>query len=1282
MSPIPLTERRPARPLAAPPALLPLLGAVVLFAWGCASTGTYVAREYRAEPVPPLPDGEVAHAVLLTGNTGDLETEAVLRALGEDARERGGAATVAFLGDVTTGGVPAEDAEDRAEVEATVQALADALGGFEGRVVVVPGDRDWEQGEDGVRRLETLVDSLFDGDALVPGDQGGGPREWEPAEGLRLVAVDTGWWLLDAGERPPGEAEGQEVRTPGDVARILEQVVVDRDDSRIVVLAHHPLDSRGEHAGARTFGQTASTLGLGALGARTFGRGRQDLASPAYRAMRDVLEAAVGGHDRLVWAASHDHSLQTLRTDRSETVRQVQLVSGTGGGAVRAVSTSDALQVAAVPGYQRLVYFADGRLWAETVEVDPETGASEVAFRAEVAGPNAELLDPEVPTDVADERLPETLGETVTTELDAGFSSSPRFSDGGFARAVFGSRYRDAWHTRVEVPVVDVGTEAGGLVPVKRSGGNQTTGLRLQGGDGHLYDFRLLEKGGTGQVPAELRDGLVADVVLELRAAAIPYGAIVTAELSNAVGVPTPRPRIVYIPDDPRLGRYRDQFGDRLATLELRPDDDVSDVPEFAGFSDVVSDESLREELREDQDHRVDQRAFLRARLVDMFVADWDRHAGQFRWGAFEPGDLDPTLTGDAATKGKVYRPVPRDHDWAFYGVGGLIQPALFTFDRRIQGIGEDYNSVFGLTRNGFFQDRRFLNALTEDDWRAEAEDLRASLSNAVIERSLAVLPAPIYQELGAEWEAALKGRRDRLVELAERYYRVQAGTVDVIGSDEREAFEAERTPDGRLRVTVRSFKGGEAGRVLYERTFLPDETREVRFYGMAGDDLFRIVGDGPDPIDVRVIAGAGDDVVEAPAGHVALYDTPDGLEIEGRRGGDVEDKRSDAADVNVYDPTEQVLGDRRYLPVAGYQSTDGVLVGAGVTWFVPGFRLRPFAATHTVQANYATATGGVEAAYTGRMRHAVGALSLNVDALASTPRYARNFYGFGNGSADVDPALARVNLARAQARVGLATSVGQGAQVSFGPSVRFADASVPELDDVFEPEAGDERLPTPPALALGGDAFDPQTHAGVFGRFEIDAVDRAANPRQGVRLAVEGDVNAGVTGPAATYGTVSGELSAYVPLSVAPQLTLALRGGAATRVGDFPFFDAAVLGGPGTLRGYRRERFSGRTAASASAELRTKLFDLDAYVLPLEVGVLGFVDGGRVWADGIGDPTCPGDPFADCLFVDPDAGAGRLQLGYGGGLWLGLLDRAVLNVTVGASDESTLVSVGLGFAY
>ena len=1225
-----------------------LLAAAALVG-GCATTQSYLAPEVRDNPTPALPQGEIAHRIFLTGNTGDGETDAVIRALAADARAAGPDATVVILGDVTSGGLPEADAPGRAAAEAPVQMLIAALQGVEGDVVVVPGDRDWALGEDGVKRLEDLLDDAFGTDVLTPGDQSGGPREDKLAEGLRLVALDTAWWLLDDDGRPEGEAEDQDIRAPSDVARVLEQIIIDREDDRIVIVAHHPLISRGSYAGYRGDPVTG-------LISRTLGTGDQDLSSPRYRQLRAGLGPIAATHDRLVWAASHDRILQTYEDVISTLRQQTHLVSGTGGGQVSPAGASGAQSVASAPGYQRLVYFKNGRLWQETVEVDPATGATEVTFRYEIAGENAELVDTMVPDEVAASDLPANLGGSVVTAADADFVTD-RFSNSGFTRAIFGENYRDMWKTEVEFPVLDLGTEAGGLVPVKRGGGMQTTSLRLLGADGYEYGLRLLEKSGLAQVPYELRDGLVGDIVLELRAAMAPYGALVVSPLARFAGIAQPDPKVVYVPDDPRLGRYRETFANRLALYEIRPDDDMSAVPGFEGMTEVISAANLREEIREDQDHYVDQRAYLRARLFDMLVADWDRHADQWRWAAFEPGDLDPTLTGDDATKGKVYIPIARDRDFSFYGIGGAFQPALQIFDRRLQPIDEEYGNIRGLTTNGFYQDRRFLNELTLDDWREVAEDLQAALTDDAIAQSIGALPDPIEAQISDYWTRSLLGRRDRLVEAAEEYYELNAGTVDVIGSDERELFEGVRQADGSLAVTVRSFKGGEPGRVLYQRTMRPDETDEVRMYGFNGRDVFRITGDGPRRISVRVIGGGGADEVMAPGGDVAIYDTPDGLEIT-ETGPQVEDRRTDEANINRYDPTEHVLGNTFTIPTVGYRSTDGFLLGVTKIWNVPGFRLRPFAATHTVSANYATATGGFAGSYTGRMREALGTYDLDVDAFGSTPRYARNFYGLGNGTADTDGVFTEANLARLQLRAGVGIPIGEAFQLTVGPSVRYADAT----RDSIQTASG-------PLSLLPGEAFDSMLHAGAYARLVASTADDPVNPRQGLRFALEGSGFAGATGAADPYGTVGGEVAAYVPVKLVPQVTLALRAGGEHVIGDFPFFDAAVLGGSGTLRGYRRERFAGRSTASASAELRTKLLDLDAYVLPLEIGVLGFADAGRVWATD--------SPFPAATITGND-----LQLGYGGGLWISIVDQALINLTVGASDEATLITFGLGFAY
>ena len=808
-----------------------LLAAVAVLA-GCATTREYTAPALR--DTPDLPDGPVAYRVFLTGNTGDIAregSEAVLEALAADARAAGEKSAVVLLGDETADGLPEGDAAALRPVE----ALGRALRGYDGRVVVLPGDRDWRQGRAGVKRLEGALYSALGDSVLTPGDQAGGPRDIQLADGLRLFALDTAWWLLDPDDRPKGEADGETVRTPADVVALLEKAIADRDDDRIIVVGHHPIRSNGAYAGQRTLGRSLLTLGVGPLVGQTLGTGSQSLASDHYREMRGVLDGVLTAHDRLVYVSAHDRALETFDAVRSETNRQTYLVSGTGGGRTEAaVAGRGASHVLARPGYQRLVYFADGSLWAETVAVDG--GQTRVVFRSEVAGADPERVDPEVPESVQGQ-IPANVGGTVTVAPDALFATGP-FRNGGVQRFVWGGGYRDTWGTPVRFPVLDLGTEAGGLTPVKEGGGNQTTGLRLAGADGREYGLRLVEKGGTGQLPPELRDGLAGDVVLDLRSAQTPYGAIAAYPLSRAAGVLIARPRLVYVPDDPRLGRYRETFAGQIALLEVRADNDMRGVEGFDGVADVVSDGKMYEALRADQDHHVDQRAFLRARLVDMLVADWDRHRDQWRWAAYEPGELDPSLTGDAATQGKVYRPVAKDHDFAFYGIGGVIPFLMRNFaDERLQPFANSFGTLTGLTANGFDQDRRFFNALSREDMEAAAREVQQSLSDAVIDDAVAELPAPIQALVGDRWRSTLKVRRDKLGRVADDLYDLHAGIVDVLGTDEREHFTATREADGRLSVVVRSGKDGKEDRVLYQRTFIPHETHEVRFYGFGGRD-------------------------------------------------------------------------------------------------------------------------------------------------------------------------------------------------------------------------------------------------------------------------------------------------------------------------------------------------------------------------------------------------------------------------------------------------------------
>lgn len=67
-----------------------------------------------------------------------------------------------------------------------------------------------------------------------------------------------------------------------------------------------------------------------------------------------------------------------------------------------------------------------------------------------------------------------------------------------------------------------------------------------------------------------------------------------------------------------------------------------------------------------------------------------------------------------------------------------------------------------------------------------------------------------------------------------------------MIGTDKKELFQVERLADQRTRVTVfkLSKKKERVEQIIFQRTFLSDETEEIHFFGLGDDDDFRVVSD------------------------------------------------------------------------------------------------------------------------------------------------------------------------------------------------------------------------------------------------------------------------------------------------------------------------------------------------------------------------------------------------------------------------------------------------------
>jgi hypothetical protein len=318
------------------------------------------------------------------------------------------------------------------------------------------------------------------------------------------------------------------------------------------------------------------------------------------------------------------------------------------------------------------------------------------------------------------------------------------------------------------------------------------------------------------------------------------------------------KPELVYVPHDPRLGKYETAVGGMLALLERRPDGDQSDNPEMGNAAKVKSTRSAIEERLTDNDSHFDARFYLRARLLDMLLGDWSRHEDNWRWAELPYND-----------KAYTYRAIPRDRDNAFYKLNDAPIPWLFLqlgLKPQYQTFESDVTrkNLEGLNRSARNLDELILAELSLQDWLEVADSVQHELTDAVIERAFHAMPDTIYKLTAAPMIAKLKKRRDKLPRIAHTYYSMLAETVTLVGTDKHERFEVEVLSPEQVRVREYKIKKeGEKEQLLLERTFSKKETDELKIYGLNGSDQFTVSGVAKPEIEINLWGGAGEDVYE-----------------------------------------------------------------------------------------------------------------------------------------------------------------------------------------------------------------------------------------------------------------------------------------------------------------------------------------------------------------------------------------------------------------------------------
>ena len=844
-----------------------------------------------------------------------------------------------------------------------------------------------------------------------------------------------------------------------------------------------------------------------------------------------------------------------------------------------------------------------------------------------------------------------------------------RYEAGAFKRFVLGTGWRDLWTTPVPVPVLDMETYADGLELDKRGGGAQSLVLHLKEKDGwREYRFRSVDKYPLQSMAPELKGTLVGRMFQDRVSVLFPAAPIIVHPLLEAVSVLHVASDLYVMGDTPRLKDERDTAAGMLGTFELKGDEAPDDKPGFAGSRAIKGVEKFHEDLASGREHRLDEREFLAARLVDFLINDPDRSFDNYDWARFgEKGAY-------------VWRPLPRDRDQAFIDARGWmnalvfrpLMPTLMTF-------GPTYD-LNGLTYSTYVHDRRLLQRLTANDFRDVALRVRSAITDSVIMRAIGELPAEWREHTTADerlW-TTLRARRDALMEVAVAFYRQLASELDVFATDDADRIEVLRHADGRVTVTItdpipgivaerrdnRTIVTTSDGAVApisetplgpyFSRTFIPGETKEIRLYAGGGDDVAVITGAASDAITIRLIGGKGDDVLaDSTSGSASyLYDA------EGANRFRV--PRESHMDTRAWKPLAPETGMRigsdwapdwgdskGWQPSVAYNDAAGLIVGAGPGFRSYGFRRLPYhwdvSSALLVGTSNRRLGFALNADY--RLENSPRAYQLLATA---TQLEATRFFGYGNNTPQTSRELSLVNQSMISVKPSHVWYLGWRKREGAGNALRGEDTirigvrpAIGELrvGPTFtwidpEPESG-----SPLALSEGGGrSFGV---AGAALGFALDRTDDDAVPTAGHRI--EAGVAAyplRMRGVGDAFGTASARASAYIPLQrVGAGPHLAVRLGAATAIGDYPAQYAAAIGGRSSVRGYTFGRFAGDVATDAGAELRVPVGTMNLFIRS-RVGVFALADAGRVWFDGRSD--------------------GAWHSGVGGGIWFAALGRSV----------------------
>lgn len=1098
-------------------------------------------------------------------------------------------------------------------------------------LLLTPGEKEWangsSSGKEMIKNIEDKLREKYKGQIYMPDAACPGPVEVVLNKHLVVILIDTYWWVHKYDRR----FKKCGIETSADVLVLIEDAIRRHYSTKHIVIAgHHSLKSFGNSDGYFSFKQKVFEAPY-SLYRKILGT-KKDNHHPDFKGFRDALLTILKQYPDIIYASAGDANLQYFTLDKAH-----HIISGSmeQTGFVR----SDLPEFSSSEkGFARLNFSNEGECELIFTDLKGELFRKTIYKKLFVSVTNQKNIIAQLPDSMK-------------------IKACSRYNIQKSVHFWLGENYRAIWNTAVKVPVFDLGTKKEGLHILKRGGGYQTLSLRLEDKNGRQYVLRSLEKNVESVLPAGFKNTFAVDLVQDQISTSNPYAALVVAQLAEYSGIYHTNPEIVYVPDDPNCGIYRQDIAGQLFIFEERPDNDRSDVASFGYSKKIISTDDMLEKILDNEDHFVDPDAYLRARLFDILINDWDRHEDQWRWASFK---------NDGKT---IYKPIPRDRDQAFFLNEGLLAwiSSRKWLSPKFQKFDEYTENVVGLSTNAILLDRTLLIQSEWEDWQRQIDSLKTLLTVERIDKAVLSFPIEIQSLCADQTAEILKARLENLESMARNLYLFLAKDVNITGTNEKDLFEIFVPND--TTICIKRFQHKDkTEKEIYNRNFFASETKKIRIYGLDKKDLFLIRGIETNKISISIIGGDGEDQVVYEGNN-----TPRFISIYDKKSTDISPSLKRRIN-NIYDKKELEYNSEAFeydvvYPgvFMGYNQDDGVFVGGGPV-------INKFSRYHRqkyeILANYAFLTNAYNFYFSGKNIYTLKHIELSLVADIKSPNYVNNYFGMGNetkwlvGKAEKE--YYRVRMREYFINPSLIKEFGKDEIHEVGLGIFYKNTEVDTTSGRFISDFSLNGLDQSTLL--------PQSFAGISFNYKLNTLPKqypkkennfgGSNmfPTHGMKLETGISHFIGLNNDSKNFTKISGKWTSYLSFSKRPRVIFELKLGGEKLFGDYMFHEAAKLGKKENLRGYRNTRFYGDAILYMNTEARIRVKQFQSYILSGTVGLLLYNDLGRVWLKGENSS----------LWHD----------GYGVGLWWSAFDLALLTISYAGSKEDNLINVSINYQF